>query len=727
MAYIKLLKNVPLDNSYSNPILFSDAVVPDGMVKVTYDNFFSKYSDNGVWMPSVNDLHMNIRIGDGINTTIIVPDAQWQPSYNYAIIRFTENEIKPCQYQVDGSGRVNQPFFYFITNCVPLGKGGYVLTLELDVMTTYFSHIKLDHQIFTERKHCNRFRYLDEKYTLQWKDAVLGDNIDGSFNANVIDKVVYPDFIYVNRDSVNLDAVYNALNKELTKYQWVYLFFTKLPQDVGETEMIEDAVTMKIAGKDGNYVDTQVYCMAFPTKEIAININYTDDNVSEGIDYGVDTMNYKYIIEQAGCIGAKLSNRPPFDSSIIYDNTNTSYIGTTNNFTKIVLSFNVTLYSNFYSGANNNIAFIRTRRGKTTDKFYTFLLVKYINEVEVLSKDVNIGENFNIPFMLSDELLDIINQYKSTRLYTIEPKLYCKPFYNVVLSSQYGTAYNYNLLMLNEEKLNISVFNGITPEPEKIYTYIKSGNGSPYRLQKICNIGSTIINDNNIPYKSDAYAQYLSSHRSSVITGLAMPVVNGVVGVASSIMRFGASGGKKAQTGGMIGGVVGSVQNAGNELVNYASNICDLQNTPDSIKNMGNNPIHDMYMKNNTHPYIVVNELLGSEKQQVYDYFYDYGYKINRKCYLNVKEFTNTEQIITRQKFNYVKINDNIVNEIEFFEENPRGNITYFVPQIVKQKINSILNRGCKLWTLIYKNQTGATWQDFYLGSDFENAEISMP
>ena len=64
-------------------------------------------------------------------------------------------------------------------------------------------------------------------------------------------------------------------------------------------------------------------------------------------------------------------------------------------------------------------------------------------------------------------------------------------------------------------------------------------------------------------------------------------------------------------------------------------------------------------MENSLYPYLYVIKLFENEENQVYQYYYDNGYCINRENTFDLHNF-NKESILTRRLFNYVKLNENI-------------------------------------------------------------------
>lgn len=696
MAYIRFLSGVQLDNSYNNPIYFSysGSIGVNNIVKITYNDYFSQFDEK--W--NVRGTPVNFSFGDGINTSLVVSSSYFNPSNNYAIVMLDDNDLNMCY------GKNNKPttYFYFVTSFAIYGKNNYRVELELDVMSTFLPYLYIDSDVFVERKHCNRW----SDTLLNFKDAILGDEIDGSFNASVPSKIIYPEYNLIDvNDVVSTD--YGTINNILKKTLWIYLFFTDLPQGASGGAISYPLLYRGTVNGSQNNVSTQVSCVAIPCRNITIH----DNRVGEDYEYGVDTTEFKELIEYPSCIGAKLSFRSPFNNrsrlseDVYYYNSHLTIPFTTSN-PQNDNSVNI--------GINGNLSFnyISKKVNETGSKHWMYMCVTSYDDIKLESDSIDLYKELDIE-TYDDYKLNVIDNIVP-KVKNAEPKLYCKPYYNLLLSSQFGSYYNYNPLLFNSVECKVVVYCSLSPEPDKIYTYVQTSDAnSPYYYQKDLNIGSVVINDNNIPYRQDAYATYLSTHRASYLTSLAVPVVNNLAGIATS----NAPAVAKA-----IQGVVSTATTA----ISWYSNIVDLKNTPDSIKNLGNNPVHDFMMENSLYPYLYVLKLFENEENQVYQYYYDNGYCINRENTFNLHHF-DKESILTRRLFNYIKLNENIVSKMIFRISGLGGvKVEYYVPQSIKNKINNILNKGCKIWTLMKNASSVDVMTQYYLTNEFENSEIIM-
>ena len=107
------------------------------------------------------------------------------------------------------------------------------------------------------------------------------------------------------------------------------------------------------------------------------------------------------------------------------------------------------------------------------------------------------------------------------------------------------------------------------------------------------------------------------------------------------------------------------------------------------------------------------------------DYFYNYGYAVNRSCFFNSElgavDYTDTNwvdtRLFTRNNFNYIKLSEDITNKID----------SSVIPYIAKEKIGKIFMNGITLWTFFDKNiYDFSTIKVYLLKEKYENVEIIM-
>ena len=202
---------------------------------------------------------------------------------------------------------------------------------------------------------------------------------------------------------------------------------------------------------------------------------------------------------------------------------------------------------------------------------------------------------------------------------------------------------------------------------------------------------------------TQAQAYYQSKTASGITSGLA--IAGGIGSIALGIANIG-FGSKVAGAGLIAGGttaIASGVASAVNVSKSVSSKIEDLRNTPDSFNVSGNNIYTDKARCDYMLPYVVTYQCCESIIENADDMFYHYGYAVARNCFFNTELSYNNNldntvdtQLLGRTIFNYIKLNEDITNKIN-----------YDMPLIAKQKLSSIFNKGITLWSF-FGNQ--ALW-----------------
>lgn len=174
------------------------------------------------------------------------------------------------------------------------------------------------------------------------------------------------------------------------------------------------------------------------------------------------------------------------------------------------------------------------------------------------------------------------------------------------------------------------------------------------------------INNNiaELPLTNNAYINYMSQNKAAATTG-----------VAVSIGETAAKIGLGLATGGLGLAVAGTqaISTAGN-IANHLIKMQDLKDTPDSIRQQGNNADFDIIDENNR-LIMYTMEILEKFKVIAYNYFYHYGYKCNDFKIPNIR---------SRYYFNYIKtIGVNLETNID-------GEY--------RQQLENIYNNGVTIW-----------------------------
>lgn len=190
-----------------------------------------------------------------------------------------------------------------------------------------------------------------------------------------------------------------------------------------------------------------------------------------------------------------------------------------------------------------------------------------------------------------------------------------------------------------------------------------------------------------LPLRTDAYMQYLASSKASATTGVALNVLSSVATLGIGIATGGVG---LAVAGASALGIAGNIANT---LLKKQ----DLQDTPDSIRQMGNNAEFDI-VDNNIK--IELREMVITDefKKLVFSYFMHYGYKANIFKIPNIR---------SRYYYNYIKVIG--------------VNIKTNIDAEFKNELASIFNNGVTIWH--YRNKDTFKGVNNYA---YENVEMSL-
>ena len=254
-----------------------------------------------------------------------------------------------------------------------------------------------------------------------------------------------------------------------------------------------------------------------------------------------------------------------------------------------------------------------------------------------------------------------------------------------------------------------------TPSVNGLYYTIQSGIYSNTK-ENYMTISPYLTNE--IPTVNNKYQEFLATQKNSYAQGVTMSYFNNAIGLGSSIVSSIVSG----STGSPIGvasGIISGVQSATNLIAKpfeVSSKMKDLKQTPSKITSSNYDiysvvGITDLSMRFN---YIT---MLDTEQNKVFDFFFRFGYQVERATApqitsnditINTNDYTNHPALFNRRIFNYIKLDQDITNELK----SPTG-----LSQAIRNKFNTILNRGCRLW-----NVTSTTK---YLDFSYENYEAN--
>lgn len=312
-----------------------------------------------------------------------------------------------------------------------------------------------------------------------------------------------------------------------------------------------------------------------------------------------------------------------------------------------------------------------------------------------------------------------------------EPKLLFYPYTKYILKSQYSSGdelhpeliASTNPIGANMELkcVSTSYCGDLT---YSIYPLFQNYTGlytNVSQWYKTINKGVITSPSYTYPVGEDALKTFSQTQSSSYNTQALGKVIGGGLAVAGGVAMIATGYGSPAGAVAIASGVASIGTAIGGAVAKYS----DLENTPDTINTLGGNIVHDYAVGNSLHPYLCIYEITPSEKEMIYDFFYEYGYVVNRCCKMNTEivpddyndDYWVDTRLITRTHFNYIKISENI-----------SGKLHSDIPPIVKDKLNTILNNGIRLYTLFDVEFSAldpiTNLYELYEGSVYENIEL---
>ena len=199
-------------------------------------------------------------------------------------------------------------------------------------------------------------------------------------------------------------------------------------------------------------------------------------------------------------------------------------------------------------------------------------------------------------------------------------------------------------------------------------------------------------------FLNTASAEY---NNSKLINGLSA-IAN--IGLGGAMVSKGGTMGTMAGAGAIMNGFIKEVNN----ITSYYAKMEDLKNTPSSLTTGGSTFTLDYAMALSTSmymtPFVSVYSVDKSILECASDFFYKYGYEVNRECYFNQDVGQSSggatdTSIFTRTLFNYVKLSEDITDKIigvKLMDINYGS--TSGVPYVVAKKFAEVFMNGVTIW-----------------------------
>lgn len=609
------------------------------------------------------ELLQNVQFDNSYSNVIDFDNRQAQEEYfdgkvlesfdNFTTIRQNEeikieknvNEINSnyCRYinTIDG---VAKTFYAFIVGKEYVNPEITRLALEIDVWQTYMFDYEIK-QSFIDRQHKDRFQI--EGQGIKPKYDLVKENVDAGSEYDLLSSEKI-------QDNNTQDVIW-------------YCILLKKPVNAGSYSSTDPSTyknisrTLTIQG-----MSTYMYCYLAPNKSI-----YTYDAQGNKVRLNTADGMVGLFFQSNETISIKALPYCPVKFTIDSSGTyifNGGYNGqvATNSGRNCCVPLN---NENFTVPSESNSS------GYPVSNYGGWML--QISEFNSETENIDIHsfqKNQYVPQVLQFSIDAPVDIEKETKLHTF-------PYEYLQLSN-----YQTNPLQLKIENLpdvcNIKFRQNVDIIP-KSKIWVENYNTDPDGKE------TSLINQTleEVTLWNDAYQNYISQHRASATTGVALNVASGIGMLALGI----ATGGIGLVAG--VGGAVGVGSQIANELIQRE----DLKQTPDNIQKLGNNLTFDILDDNLK--YLLRHFRIKEQfRQEIFKYFSTYGYKSNSF------EIPDTR---SRYYFNYIKTIG--VNIISNFSNNSI------------QKIKDIFDNGVTIWH--YRN--GNTFKGLF-NYEYENLEMTI-
>lgn len=670
-ATITLYRGVPFDNKYKEHTLISTKFTyQDREVSYNKNNFLDLKigdSDEYYYPRTTKEGIYNFQYGNGLVTAIT--------------LELDENEINSNYMRVSVRGALPTRtinYYYFITGLTQKNETTYLLNLELDIIQTFgeeFLENMKDKPVFTERKHCTRVLPNGRPHCA---DLSKNEAQFSGVKANHIESVKHL-----------RPQIFDETEMYMKQLNWVYIILKEPSSSASATAINYSYTENKVRYP---YI---IKCFPLCTTWKIVDSTGTPIHYSGGgLGYDIAYM-LRFYCSNENAVKITISPYPPFKSA---GNIQETYNDVDDELTWKLLDYtlptqhlpdedveyvidNITTFRFEYFPSSPNV----WADGVTLKVGYGGVI--YFDEINLFE-----GKEPQEPDIEHDNLI------------RCEPKLLLPPFRKYFLES-YSTQgaeffpqlrFNRNwdiapdlAWKMYQPKAVVSSADGnfvFTTMQEQINPFeAKSGDGG--NLNYLLPTGATAYEH----FMNTANAEYTQSKVVSAITNMAK-IGAGVGALALSSTGVGAVAG--------VAGIVSGAIGIGNDITSYVAKMEDLKNTANTFNLSGSSFSRDYAMaeaslRENLYPYVITYITDNVVIEMAENYFYEYGYEVNRDCYFNTQLYRGAVQplidsnIFNRTNFNYVKIKDDITMKC----------VGSNLPLIVAKKFNEILNNGIKLWT----------------------------
>lgn len=529
-------------------------------------------------------------------------------------------------------------FYFFITDRIYVNENTTAIALDLDVMQTFLFDFEIE-ESFILREH-------QDRYVTKPTDST---KLTAIFNKEYENIETGENFIFRNDFKVKEnypDAIIPLTKDKAATLLWATII---CKEKIGN----ESSGTTTIKGIPTN-VYTYIAPIYFRPEGSAgiINLDINTTLSTGNAKVCLTRAEFEELTQDPKVISISLSKYAPFNYEAIAE---TGTQGTTYVIKSSLelLEYDIVLYK------GSTGAMFKIRDYKMLDfPEYETELYNVFQDIQKTQLSINNDKNINF-----------------------EPKLKTNQFSAFVL--EYG-----------ETKLNLdfAAFDFQTKYIEQRPTFSIKGSQMFYILSYLSaeaspNYKLLLDTQNEMPLRTDAWLQYLSQNKNSLITGTKTQIATGLISTAIT----GVTGGDFATVSAVQSGV-GVISSIANNI----ARIRDLKETPDQVSN----PAGDISQSILESDMNLRFKLYEREKQfmnKAFGFFYHYGYRCNAFKKPDLK---------SRYYFNFVQTTG--------------ANLKTDISNNVSARIAAIFDRGITFWHWRDANFKGV------LNYKYENVEMNL-
>ena len=676
MSYQVALTQVAFNRNYENVIRFD--------TREQQQQFF------GVETLFANAQNVNLLKGNFFNLEIpwkvSGDDLRAMESYNYCIIR-------------EVVGETYRYYYYFITNMRYDQSNQFILSLELDVINTYYIEAIFSDGLIN-RAHLNRwigpYKKNDEwyvKFDNRPNSLMLIPDTPTDLSMYCVDRNKV-DFNYLEWLNQYVDGwvyVFLRRNKpssssaQFTGYKYYDKTGVQVTRSIHETVFQASSSAQPSIANADNFFTYVCYPLYKTNKRIKIKVNTTYYTIDKYAEESFRDLNN----DTSFWIAKIVSKIPPCSDWTGY---------TIENEDLVIADYGTPLigYADCIGGSGSQ-AIITNYETRKALFVPNFCYVDYISKV------------IDLPIETEFKVSDIQNSNFNSKY---NPKLLSSNYQKIRVINDDGSSFDYDMQKMNNNTIQLLYTERPQPAVTRSYTRLNvvNNNYGVYTEPTEHNLtGLVVSQDCNLSFDNDVLEEYLANNRNAQT----QVTFRSAGSIAKALLNLGTSMAMGGFLKGDVGVQSGAIYGGGgiaNSLVDFYFNQKQFElskdnmaGAPDQIKNANGDIIFNG-LYNALGIYVEHYKGLDAEIEREAERMNLFGFKLNRLG--NIKDYDNV-----RVYFNFVQ---GVVETVMYRDVD---NQVKAVPNIVLNKFKDIFNKGVRFW-----NYEGGKFIDY----SKENIEIDI-